>query len=520
MGKLRDAYVHSVEYSSCDESLFHERMGAWKIFLPATPTMAILAIGVSKYVLVSLARSWNVVHALNVERRDFYWSLQQLQKVGFRGRLSEIESRDLLPCSYGSIAIDVDSGRNLNLQSMLELLAPGGAIAWFGGHANLLSAHDLSEAGYVDSRRYALLPPDGLRIILPLNDSRLTKAGLRLFVPAKAINRLAVNVARFLSLAGYQRFLGIRQVVVARKKGNLPGASYILDWMSQQLNRPVTDATVHPGTNDADGVRKPTLQLLDNHGQVIGIAKLADMDGARKAIDRETFTLKRLNTFSDIRAAIPTIITNGEWNGHAVQVQSAVGPGKKRFCPNIQNEHLQFLICLSKVDRTYGVLEKWRHWPTIWHWAQNTNPTPPNHINSLSTLLTTSADKLKGLILPFHRIHGDFAPWNVLIGKNTISVVDWEQSDADGLPLYDLVYFLTRRIANDNMMAHNAAWFFHTSQSIIKDHYSIITKYIQNNASLKLDGLTHDSLEACLSLCTCIIYREIQTKLPLVCNKY
>ena len=44
--------------------------------------------------------------------------------------------------------------------------------------------------------------------------------------------------------------------------------------------------------------------------------------------------------------------------------------------------------------------------------------------------------------LPTARIHGDFAPWNIRLQKGSAALVDWEDSQACGLPLHDAYHFV------------------------------------------------------------------------------
>lgn len=60
-----------------------------------------------------------------------------------------------------------------------------------------------------------------------------------------------------------------------------------------------------------------------------------------------------------------------------------------------------------------------------------------------------SGPQLKKLIngsvrchVPLVLQHGDFQPSNILIERNGIACVDWEYSKIEGLPLYDIFYFL------------------------------------------------------------------------------
>ena len=44
--------------------------------------------------------------------------------------------------------------------------------------------------------------------------------------------------------------------------------------------------------------------------------------------------------------------------------------------------------------------------------------------------------------VPAVRIHGDFAPWNIKLQNGTAALLDWESSEARGLPLHDAYHFV------------------------------------------------------------------------------
>ena len=68
--------------------------------------------------------------------------------------------------------------------------------------------------------------------------------------------------------------------------------------------------------------------------------------------------------------------------------------------------------------------------------------------------------------VPGVRVHGDFAPWNLKYcdkTQNTICAVDWEDSQATGLPFYDLYFYkfqveklIGKRVTIDSKMYINA----------------------------------------------------------------
>jgi hypothetical protein len=342
----------------------------------------------------------------------------------------------------------------------------------------------------------------------------LARAGLGLFVPGNLRNRIAVRFGRLFSTVGLQEFIGLRQVVVARKQGTFAGSWCALDRIRQYLGAEAADAAVYTprmiGTNTALGMRKLTLQLFAEDGEVTGIAKVADTEDARGAIERETLALRRLASVPEFNELVPRVIAEEDLLGHRIQIQTPVGSDGKKFCRRLTENHLAFLGMLSHVDQVEMPLEKWPHWQLIWHWAHdgttyhgNTNPALP--------LVEKCAATLKGVKIPFHRMHGDFARWNIMVDRKGMSVVDWEQSEEAGLPCYDLVYFLVRKANVDTAKNQWAEKVLSDSLAALRNNASLLKSFVRRYSSPALRSLNHDAIEALARLSACIISGDMHS---------
>ena len=78
------------------------------------------------------------------------------------------------------------------------------------------------------------------------------------------------------------------------------------------------------------------------------------------------------------------------------------------------------------------------------------------------------ADRLVSALagVPSTLLHDDLGSWNVIVGSGGFAAIDWEDARDDGLPLVDLVYFLTDALAwldgagsGDHRDAHSRALF-------------------------------------------------------------
>jgi hypothetical protein len=92
-------------------------------------------------------------------------------------------------------------------------------------------------------------------------------------------------------------------------------------------------------------------------------------------------------------------------------------------------------------------LQEWPKWQEIHHWAYRSKFGSPLKAEALRAAVHACEEKFRGKKIPFHFVHGDFTPWNILMGNKGLMVLDWEKSDPVGLPFTDLIHFaMTRRV--------------------------------------------------------------------------
>jgi len=404
---------------------FAERCVAWKYLLPMAEGGDLLAIGFSAVAVAGLTRSWPRIRAVS---------------GGWASTGSPVgESR---PASWAAVAVAADS-RNWRPQpaDLLHLVAPGGAVAWVGSGETVPTDAALRAAGFEVISRHAVLPPGTIKVLVPLNAGRATCAALNLYIPGGRLNRALVLVMRMLARFGLQRLLGRSQVVIARRPGRLAQGDYLLDWLSIGLGRPVAEAAIYPGTNDAPGRRKVTIQLLDAEGRVMGIAKVADTDPAAAALEREAALLDRLRRNPALADSIPRIAARGNWHGHAIQVQTPLEHTAASFRPVWTARHQEFMDHLAAIDTVVMPLDRWPGLPGLLGWVRCEVGNQPGPGERERQAVERAVSRLAAVRLPFHRVHGDFTPWNVFAHNDRIMVFDWEDSEAQGLPLSDLFHF-------------------------------------------------------------------------------
>jgi aminoglycoside phosphotransferase (APT) family kinase protein len=127
---------------------------------------------------------------------------------------------------------------------------------------------------------------------------------------------------------------------------------------------------------------------------------------------------------------------------YAFQIQANAGFSRSRCNSHLSEAHLKFLALLSQVDRCEMPLEDWPQWAVLWRWAHEGEFASKKEAESVRAAVESCGRRLADRNVPFHRVHGDFSPWHTMLGFNGLKVIDWEESEPHGLPLFDAVHFI------------------------------------------------------------------------------
>jgi hypothetical protein len=413
-----------------------ERHAPWKFFLPIIGQEPILAVGLDGTCLASLARSWNTVHVHCRQDGDIKWALEHGESLGQIYQFEKLDNLTSTGPKYSAIAVNTDVLKACNPAMVSDLLQPGGCAVWIGTSWNIHRMFGSLKKEFQSVRTYASLPPGAAKILVPLSTSRSALAGLRLFIPVRWRNRFLLQVALATSISGFQKLLGVKQVVVTKKAGQCPESMYLLSWLGELLGCRVWEAAVYSGW------RNLTLQLLDSHSKVLCVAKIADNPFGSLATRREINALTRLGTISRIRNYIPKLIATGQWHDHSVEIQEAIGADCRiRSNHTMSTEHIAFLKALAGIDQCEMTIQEWPRWNEIRRWAHEGRLPSEKVRPSILAMINLCSEQFHKTKLPFHRVHGDFTPWHALILKDGLKVIDWEDSEV-GLPFNDMVHFL------------------------------------------------------------------------------
>lgn len=178
------------------------------------------------------------------------------------------------------------------------------------------------------------------------------------------------------------------------------------------------------------------------------IVKLARVSEMAEVLDREASNLRALRVLHpELIHGVPQVLFSHEWAGQTVLGETALA-GRPLYTV-LQRETARDLA-IKVTEWLAGLAGKPPACPRSEWWDRLIGKTvdkfernfgrvlDPAKLQTTHTALSTLGD------LPLVYEHRDFSPWNVLIDRNAEPVIlDWESAEPRGLPVLDLVYFLT-----------------------------------------------------------------------------
>jgi hypothetical protein len=194
--------------------------------------------------------------------------------------------------------------------------------------------------------------------------------------------------------------------------------------------------------------RKITAMIMDSGGNVLGFAKIGETPLAIGRIKNEAKILQFIadsSLFVNKRKAktvhVPKLLYAGEIGKGYVLIQSPApfeGKSGSKYLDEDYNRILAALISNSAVTKKFNKSE--------FHIILKERIT--NYSLSYKDILQTGLKHLEEAIgekeITFALSHGDFAPWNMVWGKDReeVFIYDWESAHPEAPAGIDLVHFL------------------------------------------------------------------------------
>lgn len=281
----------------------------------------------------------------------------------------------------------------------------------------------LEGSGVVADKRshsfYIISGRNGPRWIVPVN-AKLGKQVLAQWRPYGVVSQLGWFVLRQLYSFGVASLIPVFKPVSIGPRAALqfPGSDMEL--------QPV----IYIGT---PGTQQKAIATLVEAGscKAVAVLKTALEEGARNSLMREANMLEVLEQLGVDN--IPKLIAIDEGNRRTWQTVLAGCLSDRQ----LTERHIGWLLRLPKSNKV-TTFDKQKVILTELAKQAGTGLSAEQLKN-----LNKGIEKLEGTKeIPLLLVHGDFTPWNIKQQPNgRLAVIDWEDADLEGLPLWDLCHF-------------------------------------------------------------------------------
>ena len=417
-----------------------ERSVCWKVLLPNEPEDKALAIGLGAGGIVGLARSWEKVDCL--ASQDVVAAAQShLPEV--RERVERIPSFKQCQEEYALVVCaSPPEKETVEASEIADRLEADGVLVCLGFAGCHLKAEALRRAGFQEVQHYAAVPNYSPRIFFRLSSRRLVAKGLAFHSPGSRRAQWKTRIARLLAGCGGKALLRKGSLVVATRDRDFQRKQSLAAYLCRCLGYPIEDFVVYAGSDTSR--RKITALAVAAGKQPDLVVKISDTGQGAEAIRQETQALSALAA-SPLADQVPKLVVeDGEWNGYTIQVQSAAPTCFRKQISRLTRQHFEFLAELAKMGRTVQLLQSTKTWQKLCALIDKTDMVslPKSVVEVIHVLRSDGYAKSEVVC---HRTHGDFTPWNIHHSNGRLFVMDWEESEADGLWLSDLLYFIYRQ---------------------------------------------------------------------------
>jgi hypothetical protein len=274
------------------------------------------------------------------------------------------------------------------------------------------------------SASYVVLSTDGRpRWVLPLAGRRVLRSAMAVYTPVTLRGLAAWHGARALVSCGFGRLLPGRR---------LSARPPLMDSVSQLIG---IESGHVAAASSFDGERG-VLCLIDDSARVRAFVKLAWSDQHEESLRREAETLQRLKGMPDT-VRLPRVIFSGELEGFATLVMTPV-TGRPRLRPARLGGRL-----VETAASIFRFGEGSRRLADALSEAQTDHPEWSRLFKETRDAIEPWGERL----VPVGLVHGDFAPWNVLAGEQSLGVVDWQEARFNGLPFWDIWHYAVQTAA-------------------------------------------------------------------------
>lgn len=209
----------------------------------------------------------------------------------------------------------------------------------------------------------------------------------------------------------------------------VPAASEVVG----ALRRLVGDGRIAVFLGNRSNYGRPTLHVFAADGRPAAVAKWNRERAGRQRQSREREVLAALNSFPSLCDTTPKVLAHIHGHlGDALVTDAFAGrPSPAYLEPTIVSWLRRCEIGPPMSAGQTGLVRSLRQDPKLASARNGLLPT------ALERALSGLADHE----VPTTLVHGDFAPWNILIDEQGPKIFDWEYASLEGVPEWDACFF-------------------------------------------------------------------------------
>lgn len=194
--------------------------------------------------------------------------------------------------------------------------------------------------------------------------------------------------------------------------------------------------------------RKLVFCITDSNDRVLAYAKLANHPAAEIGLNNEAETLTFLNRQAVELPVMPKLVYLGDWENKRCSITTPLrlagnNQASSRFLLT-DNELLKTVTQFKDINSTCEPLSQSAFFREL---SVSVSKIPTPYFKHLCEDALALAVELAGnQPMPFHFAHGDFTPWNMLMGESQIGLFDFEYALRSAPAGFDLLQYQLRKM--------------------------------------------------------------------------
>jgi hypothetical protein len=294
------------------------------------------------------------------------------------------------------------------------------------------------------ARVYGLSPSlDDLRLAVPIENSACAAASLALYQPSLKRAKLRKAVAYYLARLGLT-MVWVRWLMLVWRTESPDMAKGLFSLFRERFGEEIELALF---TGTPGYLRKPTVQIMDASGGILGYCKVAINSQTKEVVENEARTLELLSSVDLGPATVPELIhCGGLPDGTTVLVQSTKKEHLSAAPLSPGRVHADFLARLFKQTRQERqFLESPPSLEVRKKLSRPGENAGEGLMRQLLAAFEWSSGTLESAKIPLCLAHRDFTPWNTFLAGERLYVFDWEFARSSWIPLADAFHFVLQK---------------------------------------------------------------------------